>query len=441
MTAAGDPVDGRAFARLMDRIGGFERQPRLAIGVSGGADSIALALLCQDWVRERGGVVLALTVDHGLRTEAAAEAALVGERLAARGIAHAVLRWEGGKPVTGIQAAAREARARLLAARCREEGILHLALAHHRDDQAETVLLRLARGSGVDGLAGMAPWRAQGDVRVIRPLLEVGHDRLVATCRAAGIDWVEDPSNANPAFARGRLRAVAALLGAEGLDASRLADTARRAARARHALETMTARLLAAAADILPEGWARLDAATLAAADDDPALRALGRVLAAVGGQPYPPKAEALERLLAAVRSGGAIGRTLGGCVVTLRCGRIAVSREPGAAVERVELPPGASARWDGRFVVHLDAAAPGPLTLARLGEEGAGAVRDTGLPAGVRRTLPGVWDAERLIAVPAVGLVRPRPQEPVLARAVFAPTVAPGAPAFPVVSVGADII
>ncbi|WP_244434174.1 tRNA lysidine(34) synthetase TilS, partial [Azospirillum sp. B506] len=206
------PVTPEEFARTLAAIGGFEPAPAVAVGVSGGGDSVALVLLLRHWVAERGGTLLALTVDHGLRPESGDEAAAVGQAMARLGVPHRVLRWEGTKPSAGVQAAARTARHRLLGAACAGAGILHLALAHHRDDQAETVLLRLARGSGIDGLAGMAPVRADGAVRVIRPLLGFSHDRLLATCRAEGVDWIEDPSNHNPRFARARLRAARALL-------------------------------------------------------------------------------------------------------------------------------------------------------------------------------------------------------------------------------------
>ncbi|CCC97941.1 protein of unknown function [Azospirillum baldaniorum] len=192
------PISASEFAARMDRLGGFETRPRVAVGVSGGADSLGLVLLAQRWAAERGGDVLALIVDHGLRAESAAEAARVGGWLQARGVAHAILRWDGEKPASGIQEAARAARHHLLAERCRKEGVLHLALAHHRDDQAETVLLRFSRGSGIDGLAGMAPVRAAGAVRVIRPLLDLPHKRLVATCRAFGQEWIEDPVQPQP---------------------------------------------------------------------------------------------------------------------------------------------------------------------------------------------------------------------------------------------------
>ncbi|MBP2310835.1 tRNA(Ile)-lysidine synthase [Azospirillum soli] len=431
----------------MTRLGGFESGPRLAaVAVSGGADSLGLALLAHGWAAEQGGSILALTVDHGLRPESADEAERVGHWLAARGIEHRILRWEGEKPSTGIQAAARAARHRLLAACCQAEGILHLALAHHRDDQAETVLLRFARGSGIDGLAGMAPVRADGGVRLIRPLLDLPHARLVATCQAFGQDWIEDPSNRNPAFARARLRAAQDALGAEGLDSERLADTARRAARARAALETATAGLLAEAAEIHPEGWIRLDPTPLLAAPEELGLRALVRCLLVVGGAPYPPKAEASERLFAEVAGGLPTGRTLGGCRVLSRRGALLIAREPAGADERRAIGPGESVWWDRRFTVRLAAGQGNRLTVARLGAEGWRAVRDAKpasaalrLPEPARESLPALWGERGLAAVPSLGFLAT--ESTLTAEAAFTPAVPLAGPAFPVVSAGGGII
>ena len=430
----------------MARLGGFESAPRLAVGVSGGADSLGLVLLAHEWARGQGGSVLGLTVDHGLRPESSGEAERVGRWLAVRGIAHAVLRWDGDKPKTGIQAAARAARHRLLAERCSAEGILHLALAHHRDDQAETVLLRLARGSGIDGLAGMAPIRAAGPVRVIRPLLDLPHDRLVATCRAHGQDWIEDPSNRNPAFARARLRAAEDALSAEGLDADRLADTARRAARARAALEAGAASLLAGAAAVFPEGWIRLDPRPLRAAPEELGLRALVRCLLVVGGAPYPPKAEALERLFAEIMRGLDGGRTLGGCRILPRRGGLVIAREPAAATERATICPGETLWWDRRFTVRLGPDGQGAFTVARLGDDAwkSALALDPesdafGLPQPARASMPALWDEHGLAAVPGLGIFRKESSGS--AEVFFTPPVPLAGPAFPVVSAGDGII
>ncbi|CAO3446318.1 tRNA(Ile)-lysidine synthetase (EC 6.3.4.19) [Azospirillum argentinense] len=440
------PISAREFAARMDRLGGFETRPRVAVGVSGGADSLGLVLLVQRWAAERGGDVLALIVDHGLRAESAAEAARVGGWLRARGVAHAILRWDGEKPATGIQEAARAARHRLLAERCREEGILHLALAHHRDDQAETVLLRFARGSGIDGLAGMAPVRAAGAVRVIRPLLDLPHERLVATCRAFGQEWIEDPSNRNPRFARARLRAAGEALAAEGLDPPRLADLARRAARARNALEAGTAALLAEAVEVHPEGWLRLDPKPLLAAPEELGLRALTRCIAATRGAAYPPKDEAAERLFAEIAGEGFRGRTLGGCRILPRKGHLVIAREPVGVTERLSLTPGGEVWWDRRFAVRLAVGAGGAVTVATLGREGWQMVRSAGpdsgrigLPEPVRETLPALWDGNGLAAVPHLGFSRPG--FPLSAVALHAPGVVLAGPAFPVVSDRVGII
>ncbi len=250
------------------------------------------------------GRVSALIVDHGLRPESGAEALEVAAWLERRGIHHRILVWRGPKPATGIQAAAREARYALLGDWCREAGVLHLLLGHHRDDQAETVALRAARRSGPDGLAGMAPVREIAGLRLLRPLLAVPKARLLATLRAAGQAWIEDPSNRAPRFARARLRQ-------SPLDA---VDVAGRAT-ARAVLDRRTAAWLAAMARIDPAGFVAWPRTALAEAPPEVARRALQQALAAVGGGAYSPRSARLDRLLEALLAApGVPGRTLAGC-------------------------------------------------------------------------------------------------------------------------------
>src|SRR5690242_7237746 len=300
------PIGPAEFADLIEPIGLFERHPALAVAVSGGADSLCLALLAHDWAQGRGGAVTGLIVDHGLRPESAREAATVKDWLRARGIVAVVLRWDGTKPASGIQEAARDARYRLLAEWCRAAGVLHLLLAHHRDDQIETVSLRAARGSGPDGLAAMSAIVEHPDHRVLRPLLATPSRRLRATLRALGQDWIEDPSNRNPAFARVRVRAALA---------GRRQAFSPAAGRDRIAAEAAVARLLAQSVAIHPEGWAAVAPDTWAAAPRDLARRALVRVLQAVGGGAYPPRSDRLAPVLDALLEGRlGRGRTLAGC-------------------------------------------------------------------------------------------------------------------------------
>jgi tRNA(Ile)-lysidine synthase len=402
-----------AFAALMAPLGPFESRPFLTVAVSGGADSLALCLLADAWARERDGIVVGLTVDHGLRPEAAAEAARVGGWLAARRIRHHTLTWRPPSGLRNVQAAARAARYQLLFGWCASAGCLHLLTAHHREDQGETLLLRLARGSGLDGLAGMAPCRETTTCRLLRPLLAVPHARLVASLQDAGQGWIEDPSNRDDSYARVRLRGSAGLLAREGLGPARLAATARRLGRAREALEDGVARLLARAVRLHPAGFAELAADRLVEAPPEIGLRALARIAATIGGADHPPRLERLERLYRALREGLAAGRTLAGCRFLSWRGAVVVCREAAAVESPQALHPGVTLCWDGRFEVALAADAPPGLTVGALGAAGFGrngtASRgQPGLPPAARATLPALRDLVGVAAVPHLSYQRP---------------------------------
>jgi tRNA(Ile)-lysidine synthase len=284
------------------------------LAVSGGPDSTALMGAAALLARAEMHVA---TVDHGLRPGSRAEAEVVARQAAVLGLPHRILVWEGEKPGTGLQAAARAARYALLAAHARALGAVRVATAHTRDDQAETVLLRLAAGSGVAGLAGMRRLGELDGLALARPFLDVPKARLVATCRARGWTFVEDPSNTDPRFARARLRRARKVLAAEGLTDARLASLARRAARADDALEAAAA---AALANLRRPGG--LDGAGLLDLPEAVALRVIGRSLADAGEA--APRLERLERLvleelLPALAAGQNLRRTLGGVLVTAR--------------------------------------------------------------------------------------------------------------------------
>ncbi len=402
------------FAARLARLGAFERRPLLAVAVSGGADSMALTLLADRWARARMGRVAALTVDHRLRAESTAEVAQVRAWLSARGIDQHVLVWQGPYPDRDRQAAARGARYRLLEAWCEAAGCLHLLTAHHQEDQAETFWLRLARGSGVDGLAAMPVVSERAACRIVRPLLDVPPGRLAARLRADGQEWLEDPSNRNTGYARVRMRRARGLLASEGLGADRLADTIRHLGRARAALEAEEARLLARAAHMHPAGFAWLDPKLFAAAAPEIALRALAAVLVAVSGAEYPPRLHRLERVHGELTSGAlGQGRTLGGCRLLTRRQRILVAREPAAAAAPASAPPGTTLSWDGRFRIVLPERAPIGLAVAALMRDrhclspNALKVLER-MPASVRPSLPALRDRQGLAAVPTLGWVRP---------------------------------
>jgi tRNA(Ile)-lysidine synthase len=301
----------------MRALGPFETAPELAVAVSGGSDSLALTLLAARWAASQGGRVTAVTVDHGLRPEAAGEARQVKRWLKQRGIRHVTLRWRGPKPERGLPAAARGARYALLAHYCRRHGLLHLLLAHQAEDLAETFLIRLGHGSGLIGLAAMASVSEFEGVRLLRPLLAVTRATLRATLQAQGQGWIEDPTNQDMNFERARLRAQMPQLHAQGIRTAAVAATAAALGQARARIEDRIAALLAHI--VLPaDGRARFPRLLLLEAPPPLALQALAGLLQTIGAQDYPPRGAALDRLLDWMKSGTGRGRTLAGCRVEI---------------------------------------------------------------------------------------------------------------------------
>jgi tRNA(Ile)-lysidine synthase len=425
---------------------------------------MALALLLADWLAPRGGRLTAFTVDHGLRPESAEEAAWVARQLKPQGIAHHTLRWRDPKPPknpgASRQAAARTARYELLLQACEARGIFHLALAHHLEDQAETFLLRLGRGSGLDGLAAMAPVSETSGLRLLRPLLSFPKAQLIEVLEARGQDWIEDPSNADGAFARVRLRRLLPELADEGMTPARLGSATHNLGRARAALEADVAAALARAVRPDPAGFLDLDPATLRRESAEVSLRALARCLMAVGGCDYTPRLERLERLHAYLESGLARGVTLGGCRILPRKtpggeDRWLIVREAGRSTPAA-LTPGHALLWDGRFEVKVarnkaperdgeqngeqDGMTVGPLgsegwrRLAKALEAAGAGARAARIPTAARGALPAIRDRRGLAAVPPVGYFRDAGTAKRLKECRFAPTNGLTSPAFTVV-------
>lgn len=390
---------------------------------------MALALLADAWARRRGGIVAALTVDHQLRLESAAEARQVGAWLAARGVRHETLVWEGPHPLGDIQAEARAARYRLLEAWCGDHGFLHMLTAHHREDRAETFWLRLARGSGLDGLAGIAPVSERAQCRVLRALLDVPPERLRERLRLEGQAWIEDPSNRNADFARVRVREARTFLAAEGLSAERIAETLRHLGRARQALEAATAGLMAQAVTVHPAGFAWLEAAALRRAEAELGLRALAAVLATIGGTDYPPRLERLERLYRSLRDDDlGRGRTLGGCQLIPQGAWLLVCREAAEVAAPIGLTSAATILWDGRFRVEAAPSCPEGVTVGALGRDRRDLSPDALrrlrlLPGAVRAGLPVLRDPGGLAEVPALGWARGDAQSLGIAQITFRPS------------------
>ena len=343
-------------ATLASLFAGVTGEPAIGLAVSGGADSLALLLLPQRWAAslDQPPRLLVYSVDHGLRPEAGREVAMVlgvAERL---GIAARGLVWAGPKPRSGVQEAARAARYGLMGQAMAQDGVAVLLTAHHREDQAETVLMRLAHRSGLEGLKGMAATAIVEGVRVHRPLLGVHPGALRRVVDEAGLVPVQDPSNSDEHYERVRWRKAMPQLAALGLDSETIALFAERMGEADQALAQIADRAFEAMVRLDGFGAARIERKPLLGLSPALGVRVLGRVLNIVGGRQKPRALGQVERLQQALVAGStAKATTLLGCVVREKDGAIAVAREPGRMLPPdTALPPGAELVWDERFLI-----------------------------------------------------------------------------------------
>lgn len=362
--------------------GPFEPQPRLVVGCSGGPDSLALTLLLNQWCQRHGGALLAVVVDHRLRPNSDIEAQTVQNLLQAHGINSRIMVWAHDGVTHAIQERARLARRDLLTVAAVEFGALHVALAHHRDDQLETVTMRAERDSYWPGWAGMAPVRAAGAVQVIRPLLSVTKDELIAACRAFGVAWVEDPGNLSDRFRRGLIRQRRSVWGRNGLDQAVLA-LSDQASHWRGAWAQAMA-LAALSVSVDAAGIWHVGPDILA---HDVWPDCLARVIAAASGASWPvglgylaPHLDAVRRLMTDSGAPGAPGAmTLAGAVIrparAMAGGGLWIFREYDGVAGKKIAASHDMLHWDGRFLLKLTA--------------GAGGMWQALGPAGVRQLMP----------------------------------------------------
>ncbi|MGI3187001.1 tRNA lysidine(34) synthetase TilS [Nioella aestuarii] len=387
-------LDAR-FAASMERLLAGHRPDRLAVAVSGGGDSLALLGLACDWAEENSCRIQALTVDHGLRPEAGDEALLVAREAMRMGAQHDTLYWTGWDGKGNLSAAARDARYALMRDFCAREGIGAILLGHTQDDQAETVLMRLARGSGVDGLSAMSEGRFGRD-DILRPVLDETRADLRIWLTRQGMRWFEDPTNDDPRYDRVRARRLLTQLAPFGLNSARLAETAASLARARVAL-------LARAVDVADkivrdrQGVLVFDQKGLEQTEEETRLRLIAHGLACLSGAPYKPRLASLSATLDRALAGQ--GGTLQGCRLIPRGENLMMVREF-KAVETIECAADGVEVWDGRWCIF---APDHPAAKVRaLGEEGLSQWdRPAALSHAVMLSWPGVWQGNRLLAVP----------------------------------------
>ncbi len=400
------------FAAAMAELGPFGHAPRVAVAVSGGADSMALAILADAWARARGGQVRGLVVDHGLRAASAAEAAATVAALRALGMAAERLDIADLQRGAGLAERARDARYRVLTDACQRHAIVHLLLGHHAADQAETLSMRVLGGSGGRGLAGMAALTEARTLRLLRPLLRVPPGRLRRFLHDRGLRWVDDPSNRSPDAQRSRLRLLRGDCDRAAAGTRALSAAAAAAGRRRAVQDGALAAILAARAVLRPEGFAHLTPGPIAP-------EALAALLRTIAGAAHAPGLDRIGDLAARLRP-----TTIWG-VRVLPAGKLGAGwllvREEAALPPPVPLTDGAV--WDGRFRAFLPAPPPLDIVFGALGRAAAGLRDRSDLPAAVLRSMPALWCRNVLVAVPQLHYRDPKAGE-WGGRVVFEPPV-----------------
>lgn len=386
---------------------------RLLLAVSGGADSVAMMVLVRHWLDSGGAAasVRVATVDHGLRTDAAEEAQRVAGWAADLGFDHDILKWSGETPKSNLQAEARRIRYRLLSEDALANGECHILTAHHLDDQAETFLIRLSRGSGIYGLAAMTMHTRRDGMTISRPLLDVPKSRLMTTLEAAGHPWIEDPSNTDPRHLRVRLRQIMPELVELGMTAQRLSDTAGHLRRAGQVIIDQVEELLAGWFDVAGIEICRIPVDQLAEVPDEVALRAVSEAVSRVAGRQYVPRLDHVRPVVAALcgefTTEIPMKRTLAGAVIERDGDNAWIYRESGRdGLPVLHLAPENEAVWDGRLRISAADELPGPVILRALGGNGRrhfGDIIAGNVPNSAIEALLSVWIGDQPVAVPAL--------------------------------------
>lgn len=366
------PISLEEFAKIMDFFSPWEENPLFAVAVSGGADSIALCRLSAEYAKKINGKIVALTVDHGLRKESFDEAVQVNKWLKKLNIEHHILSWQGEKPTSRIEEIARNARYDLLFNWCKTNGCLHLLLAHNQGDQAETFLLRLAKSSGVDGLAAMPAQSFRRDVEILRPLLSFNRERIIATNKALNQEWIEDPSNQSEVFQRVKWRHFFPSLKHLGITNQTIEKAICKQAEIKSVLDNIIAELSSEVLKISNLGFAEISWAKLENVQKEIICRLLTRVIMVVGGNIYPPKKEQVAYIYENLKKGyQKAGQTLAGCKIILRKNdaQLLVVREKNKLPKPLFLPKQTdySLFWD-RFNISFDGELPQDAFIAPLG-------------------------------------------------------------------------
>ena len=376
---------------------------KIAVAVSGGGDSLCLCLLVHQWAQQNQKQLVALTVDHQLRAESGSESQQVAQWMQAQGIAHHILTWNGDKPITRLQERARIKRYELLRQWCQLNNISAILFAQHQDDQIETIVMRLSKGSTEDGLMGMKPLVEYPEVRVIRPFLTVTKKRLTTTLEALKQDWIEDPSNANMLFERVRLRQIIPHLSDHGISEESLLK-----------FGSLMGCLSNVKNEYLDTFWSHVQwhpggFALIPQNASPPVLQDFfwKRLIQRTGGLLYGPKQDALKRLvqkIALLKNGQ--GTTLGNCMILKKTDRLYCFREAPKHPDILKLTQTPQI-WEGRFKINFTE--PGT-TIKRITHDdwkilvgSHPSLKEKSIPFPVIQSLPTLFKEGQIICIPFV--------------------------------------
>jgi tRNA(Ile)-lysidine synthase len=424
-TASEPPISADMFSGYMESCAPFEAHPTLAIALSGGIDSMALLLLAKQWVAERGGRLIALTVDHGLRTESYDEALTVQAMCRDMSVEHHLLHWFPPAKKSAIQQQARNARYELLTRWCMDHQVPHLLTAHHRDDQVETLFFRLARDSDLRGLACMPAVTHFRQLRLLRPLLKVSKQQLVDSLNNNEQQWVDDKSNHSPVYTRNRIRHTLSQIKSINLH-ERASDCSSHFGIIRKCIEINISRYVTKCVSLLPGGYAYLHRDHWLTVPEDYRYLIFSNLLHSLSGSTELLRESKLRRLYEALLTSAQPKRMTGFGLQYLPLGAdIVICREARKVEGEQHLQPGISQLWDSRFTCGHSHSQP--LTLKALGIGGVRELRrqrripQAAMPVEVLRMLPSFWDLETLVSVPHIQYRHPDYGN-ALCRALFTP-------------------
>ncbi len=387
----------------------------IALAVSGGPDSTAMMQIAALSKKLKNNKVTVIVVDHGLREESKNEANIVGQNAKLLGFKFKILKWDGVKPKTRIQEIARKTRYKLMTSWCKKKGIEKLFLAHHLDDQVETFLMRLGKGSGVDGLAVMNYVTEISSLKLVRPFLEIPKTRFIKILSITNLEWISDPSNFSSNYKRSRIRKILPILSKEGINSKQIGLVIKRMRSAKDALNTQTNILLKKYLSNVDNVAYFLNKELLKdAKEKEILLRVLEKIFMNISGSIYPPRRNKLENILSWILKNNNIkAKTLTGVVVRKRKSELIFYREPDDCYKSVNIRPLTSrySCWDDRFF--LKANKSNDLQIRALGDVGITILKEEkilkrqgfqNVPLSAWKTVPGVWSKKRLISVPTLG-------------------------------------